>query len=309
MKIEGLPTSNHGLTLEEAIQDFLLHQRASRHSTRTIENHELALSKLKDWAQKNQLSFLSEFDASVLRRFMVAVHETRTPRGDLPKASTVHTIHKNVKAFFCHHEAEENIPKNPMKRVKPPKLDLEILPAFTEAEVRTLEAATNGKDARSVRNRALVYFLLDTGCRLQELVSLSTNDVNTETGTVMVRKGKGGKDRLTRIGFKAQKALNAYLRTRPKIGVNNLWLGQQGPLTCEGVATILEKLGRSCGVHCNPHKFRRTTALTMLRNGCDVYSIKALLGHSDLQVLQRYLAQTQADITKAHQLYSPVDNL
>lgn len=56
------------------------------------------------------------------------------------------------------------------------------------------------------------------------------------------------------------------------------------------------------------HDFRRGFALECLRNGEDVYSLQKLMGHADLQVLQRYLAQTTEDIQAAHKLGSPVDN-
>lgn len=56
------------------------------------------------------------------------------------------------------------------------------------------------------------------------------------------------------------------------------------------------------------HHFRRAFALECLRNGMAVYSLQKLMGHADLQVLRRYLAQTTEDILQAHQVGSPVDN-
>jgi hypothetical protein len=57
-----------------------------------------------------------------------------------------------------------------------------------------------------------------------------------------------------------------------------------------------------------PHDFRRAFALVMLRNGVDVFSLQKLMGHSDLQVLRRYLAQTDQDVQIAHMRGSPVDS-
>ena len=57
-----------------------------------------------------------------------------------------------------------------------------------------------------------------------------------------------------------------------------------------------------------PHDFRRAFALVMLRYGVDIFSLQKLMGHSDLQVLHRYLAQTDQDIQAAHMRGSPVDN-
>lgn len=107
----------------------------------------------------------------------------------------------------------------------------------------------------------------------------------------------------------ALKSFTKYARHRAGQAGEPLWLGRRGPMTEAGIAETLEKLGKAAGVHAHPHKFRRTCALMMLRSGADVFSVQYLLGHSDLTVLRRYLAQTQADVTKAHQLHSPVDGL
>jgi len=56
-----------------------------------------------------------------------------------------------------------------------------------------------------------------------------------------------------------------------------------------------------------PHDFRRAFALIMLRNGVDIFALQKLLGHSDLQILRRYLAQTDEDVHTAHMRGSPVD--
>jgi site-specific recombinase XerD len=56
------------------------------------------------------------------------------------------------------------------------------------------------------------------------------------------------------------------------------------------------------------HSFRRAFASNMLRAGVDVFSLQKLMGHADLQVLRRYLAQTTDDIAQAHRIGSPVDN-
>lgn len=56
------------------------------------------------------------------------------------------------------------------------------------------------------------------------------------------------------------------------------------------------------------HDFRPAFALNMLRNGVDVFVLQKLLGHSDLQVMRRYLVQNNTDTQAAHMRGSPVDN-
>ena len=89
-----------------------------------------------------------------------------------------------------------------------------------------------------------------------------------------------------------------------------LWVTNTGTrLTYWGLRQIIRRRANKAAIKIpRLHDFRRAFALQCLRNGMDVYSLQKLMGHSDLQVLQRYLAQTTEDIRKAHLLKSPVDN-
>lgn len=292
------------LTLDEAVEQFLLHQRASRHSPRTIENYEYSLGKLKAWLADQGITNLETVKSTAIRQYLADLQAHVS-------SGTVATAHRRIKAFLVFHENEGNLDENPIRTVKPPKVDRELLPAFTPEEVKKLLDATAGRDPINVRNRSIVTMLLDSGMRLQELTSLRVGDVCTKSGVIHVKKGKGGKDRITKLGAEALRAYNRYLRIRGGEVGTALWLGERGPLSREGIALTVSKIGKSCGVHAHPHKFRRTTALTMLRNGCSIYSLQRLLGHSDasLSILRRYLAQTEADITADHERFSVLDHL
>ncbi len=306
MSQDALPKDS--LMVDHAIKDYILHHRASRSSQRTIENHLLSLNRFKIWLSSQGINNVGTISAPLIREY-IHVFSTEPGRNGQPvKPATVWTHFKNIRAFLTYLTIEGEISSNPVTRVKTPRLDQEILPAYNQDDLDRLELATSGRDPLSLRNRAIVYFLLDTGCRLSEATSMRISDIDLEDGRVLVRSGKGGKDRVVWMGTRTLKALIRYLRNR-KDESPALWIGQCGPITKAGMRMILEKLGKSCGVHCHAHRFRRTTALTMLRNGCDIYSIRSLLGHSDLQVLQRYLAQTNQDIRDAHQRHGVVDNL
>lgn len=76
-----------------------------------------------------------------------------------------------------------------------------------------------------------------------------------------------------------------------------------------GLRAIRTRRARLAGVKApSLHSFRRAFAINMLRAGVDVFSLQKLMGHANLQVLRRYLAQTTEDIAQAHRMGSPVDN-
>lgn len=73
---------------------------------------------------------------------------------------------------------------------------------------------------------------------------------------------------------------------------------------------LVQKRARVAGVQAPPlHAFRRAFAIGALRAGVDLVSLQRLLGHADLSVIRRYLAQTEEDLARAHAKGSPVDNL
>ena len=91
-----------------------------------------------------------------------------------------------------------------------------------------------------------------------------------------------------------------------------LWLAHTTGhgLTYWGLAQMLRKLGTRAGVeHCQAHTFRRTSALWSLRSGMSIYHLRAMLGHRDLTVLQRYLALVEEDLSEAHRKHGAVDSM
>ena len=188
---------------------------------------------------------------------------------------------------------------------------------YTREDLNALLGACAVGTAKGLRDRALVLTLLDTGLRAAEVVSLRVGDVNMRTGVAVVM-GKGRKQRQVRVGSKARSAILRYLAARPSaIASDLLWTGynrhgmkESGRLDVHGLQTFLVRLGVRAGVYpCAPHRFRRTFALWCLRDGCDLHSLRLMMGHADLTVLQRYLALSGEDIERAHRAHSPADKM
>jgi integrase/recombinase XerD len=158
--------------------------------------------------------------------------------------------------------------------------------------------------------------LLDSGLRASELVGLRVHSVDMRSGLMTVSR-KGHKQRTVRFGAKTRQAILRYLARREEATLDSaLWIAyktdgeERGPLTLRGFQMVFRNLGERAGVTpCHPHRFRRTFALWCLRDGMHLHSLRLLMGHSSLAVLQRYLALAGEDIERAHRLHSPVDNL
>lgn len=147
----------------------------------------------------------------------------------------------------------------------------------------------------SVRDRAIVWMLLDSGMRNSELCHLKVEDITLETGAVKIRQGKGGKDRTVLIGKRAKEAPWGWMIQRPE-DAEYLYCTIQGkPINRIGLSVIVHRLGQRINIRTHPHRLRHRFALMFLKNGGAPYTLQYLLGHEDMTtIVSRASGQTPA---------------
>lgn len=150
------------------------------------------------------------------------------------------------------------------------------------------------------RDRAILELLYGTGLRRAELCRLALDDIDLSGGTVHVRRGKGGKDRIVPFGVKAAEAVRRYLREeRTGLRGTALFVTNEGePLGLGTLWKVVATASRRAGLAkaASPHRLRHSYATHLLRGGADVVSIKALLGHAGLESTQVYTHLAVADL-------------
>ncbi len=198
--------------------------------------------------------------------------------------------------------------QSPMRTVKMPELDQDILPAFApEGVKRILAVCTN------VRDSAIILCLLDLAVARAEFVALKVGDIDMSTGVVDVRIGKGRKDRISMLGSKARQGaakvpLRPYRLPAERAAVVSTSTGDG--LTIHGLQQLLKRLGNRSGVeNCHPHTFGLSFALWSLRSGINIFALQRLMGHSDLTVLRKYLALVEQDLQDAERQHGAVDHM
>ena len=288
--------------LRMTLDGFLTSREATRLSPVTVNWYRGMLQPFLAFLEKQGITAPEAIAPSHIRAFLVSLQRQGV------KDNTVHAYARAVRAFLNFLVEEGIIPESPMRKVKMPRLDRRILPAFSPDDVRRLLAACDNP-----RDTAIVLCLLDTGLRAAEFTALNVGDVDLRTGAVQVRRGKGGKGRVAFLGAKARKALLRYLLARGEAKPEEpLWLSETtgARLTAYGLRLLLRRLGKRADVeHCHPHTFRRTFALWSLRAGMNVYALQQIMGHSDLTILRRYLALVEQDLAEAHRKHGAVDNM
>jgi integrase/recombinase XerD len=150
--------------------------------------------------------------------------------------------------------------------------------------------------ATGLRDRAMMEVLYSTGIRRAELAALRRSDIDEERGTVTVRLGKGGKDRVVPIGERALMWVGRYAdEARPSLllardpGV--LFLSRRGePMALPRITRLMRRYVEQAGVDKQGacHAFRHTMATLMLERGADVRLIQEILGHAELSTTEIY---------------------
>ena len=229
--------------------------------------------------------------------------------------TTVRTYFVVLANFFGWVVREGFLSDSPTKKIKIAKSKNKVIKPYSIEEISRMLALcdkdyeTNAKFLGS-RNRAIILVLVDAGVRLEELVGMKLDDVNTSNGNIRVL-GKGNKERIVRIGKVAQKALWRYLMHRPDNTGEKIWLSEESkPLTCSGIQSTIKRFKVRAGVkgEGSVHRFRHTFAVNFLRNDKNVFNLQYLLGHSDLDMVRRYTATLgMEDALKAHERASPAD--
>jgi len=277
---------------------FLVDREAQGLSPKTLQFYRCELPPFLDWLDGHELT------ADAIRTWLLQLSERRNPGG-------VHASYRAIRAFlrWLWQEYELDAP-NPIAKVRAPKRPQELLAPVSLDVLKAMLDTCQRKTPLGDRDRAIIMTLLDTGLRASEFCALNIGDVDMATGAVIVRKGKGGKDRVAFISATTRRELARYLRYRRDARDDAPLFATEsgGRLTYSGLRQIVRRRAQAANLDRPPslHSFRRAFALLSLRNGADIYSLQKLMGHADLSVLRRYLCQTEGDLQAVHERTSPV---
>lgn len=206
----------------------------------------------------------------------------------------------NLSAFFQWMFVEELISKNPCMKVKPIKIEDKVRLPFTSVQLDKLRSGC--KDARQ---RAMVEVLVSSGVRCAEFCNLKISDVDLRSRTILVRNGKGGKDRKTFMSDLAAAHLEKYLAERkddrPELFLSNY----KKAYTQKGVDRQLKNVAKRAGVdNVHPHRFRRTFATSLYNRGMDIHEVQRLMGHSNINTTLGYIYSDDDQIRAAYHKYA-----
>jgi integrase/recombinase XerD len=287
--------------------------RGRRYSELTVRQHEADLRIFMAWAAERDVTRASEVTRPILeayQRWLSCCEATcgRNKGKRLGWGTLRHRLHV-LRSFFRRLTRENVILHNPASELEMPRRVRRLpVQAMTTAELSRLLAVPNVTDPLGVRDRAMLEVFYATGIRRAELASLELTDVGSERGTLTVRQGKGGKDRVVPLGARALAWIDRYLsETRPHLcadaRVPALFLTGYGeafsPNVLSHAVTGWMRLAGLCG-RGSCHLLRHTCATHMLEGGADVRYIQQLLGHESLDTTAIYTQVTINRLIEVH---------
>jgi site-specific recombinase XerD len=284
---------------------FLMERKTRNVTDGTIEYYRDNLKPFLAWADAQAITDINQLTPAVIREYIFFLEEAgHNPGG-------IHAFYRTLRAFLRWYADEfDRLDFNPLRKVKAPKVPQEPLIPVSLENVRELLQACKGDKFTAIRDRIILLFLLDTGARANEVLQVNRDDLNTITGDVLIRQGKGRKPRTVFLGHQSRRAMRAYLKQRDDKSAALFVTNDGERLTYNGLRAVITRRAKIAGIKPpSLHSFRRAFALNMLRNGIDLITLSRLMGHTDLQILKRYLAQNPDDLRAAHSQASPVDKL
>ena len=309
------------MKMSKSLLGWQLHMTASNYSSVTIDGYVPAMKKVIEYLDDPDAGDVTIWD---LEGFLISLRDKKVSE------STRQYYWKVIKSYFSWASKRKglNIPR-PDEELEMPTVPEPDVQPYTEREIKSLlkackltdEAETHDRESykakrpTALRDQLLILMLLDTGVRVSELCRIQYKDINLQNQSIHIKAfetGKKSKDRIVYVGKNTMSVLwkmyaenddpeNYVFYTTSHV--------RNYPLSRNAVDHLLKRLGKKAGIQdCGAHRFRHTFAIQYLRNGGDIYTLKRLIGHSSLIMVQRYLQLSETDSQTAHRKASPVDN-
>ncbi len=305
--IPGDPNDPEGLNA--LLTRHLIWLETHHFSVHTGTVRRLQLSRFIEWCEQRSITKAHDVTPEIIERYQRHLFYYRKKDGQpLCISSQSHWL-TSLRGWFTWMKDEKILKQNPTVEMRLPKEE-KRLPrhAFTEEEVEAIMAQPDLSTPTGLRLRALMETLYSTGMRRFESLNLYESDLDRDRGVVLIRNGKGKKDRYTPIGERALAWIDRYLTEgRPKLTQDPAQrllfvTNQGGPMDPSNVSAIVHRYMLKAGVNKagSCHLFRHTAVTLMLERGADIRHLQEILGHSSLATTQVYTHVSIGKLCEVH---------
>ncbi|WP_010477362.1 site-specific tyrosine recombinase/integron integrase [Thermococcus zilligii] len=276
--------------IDAIVEEFATYLDLEGKSGHTVRMYSYYVKRYLEWG--------GELKARSALRFLASL------RREGYSNRSLNLVVQALRAYFRFEGEEEEAEK-----LKPPRVPRSLPKALNRDEVRKILSVI---PPTRKRDRVIFLLLYGAGLRVSEVCNLKKKDVDFERGFIVVRGGKGAKDRVVPVPQSLLDEVKAYLSTRTDDSeylIVELRRGKRDRLSSKTVWYLLKRYGEKVGVRVTPHMLRHSFATHMLESGVDIRAIQELLGHSNLSTTQIYTKVTVEHLKKAQEKARLLENL
>lgn len=281
-------------TTRELVEYFSICKLSSGRSQNTVRQYVRVVYQLCNTVHKELNAITSEDVIYFLAKY---------PRTKVPNVSgcTMDTKRRYLSSVFSLLKKHKKIAENPMDMVEGLKYKYKVKTPLSAEEVRSVKEAVSSRNNNVLRSRntMIINLLLDTGCRVSELVNINIGDFDFSKNEVKIL-GKGNKERIVLFSSNTKEDIMKYLEMRDYCKSDPLLMDLSGTnrLKASGVQSMLKNLRKKCGVdRLHAHLFRATMASDLVQKYRVSIDVAATyLGHSGLGTIQKYVINSQEHI-------------
>ena len=306
--------------IDELLDAYASHLRALNRVPKTVAAYVTWVHRFFDYAATLGVRDVADVTAATIHAYQKYESEQINAKGRVNSIKVQNQHVGAVCGFFKFLSIESYVAHNPAQHIAlakvPERLPRDIL---TVREAKRLLKQPDTSTLLGYRDRTILEVLYSTAIRRQELLDLTLDDVDLESGLIVVREGKGSKDRVVPLGSIAARYIESYVngireelldkrRAGPRIETKAVFISSRGlPLSKTALADRIERYARAAGLEkpVTPHTFRHSCATHMIRNRANIRHVQEMLGHRNLNTTELYLHLTITDLKEAHHRFHP----
>ena len=310
---DGLDKSD-AQSMAHSYEDYLTDLEVKNFSPCTVNNRRLALIAFLRWCQERDIYRPQDITRPILESYQRWMYRHRKTNGNPLGFTTQRGRLVAIKDYFRWLCRQNVILHNPASELEMPRSEKKLPKGtLSAAEIERILSVPDITQPLGVRDRAILETLYSTGIRRIEVVRLQLGDLNVERRVLMIRQGKGKKDRVVPIGERALAWIGKYLSdVRPEMLLDPreqaLFLSGYGDsaMSADYLSRLVSQYVRSAGItHGGCHLFRHSCATLMLENGADIRFIQQMLGHANLSTTQIYTEVSIQQLQRIHAMTHP----
>lgn len=273
---------------KKLLNNFFLYLRGKRYSESTIQTYTFFVADFVNFHTETPLTELTHRDVELFieKVFLERNYSVSTQRQFISAL-------KLFIVYYPHTKINNLILERPKKDRKLPNV-------LSQEEVLSIISST-----QNLKHRAIIALIYSCGLRISELINLKLADFHLERKQLIVKNGKGRKDRYVSLADSFIPLLSNYYHSyKPEIYFVE---GQKkGKYTAESVRQFLRKSCTKAQIKktVTPHTLRHSYATHLLENGVDIRYIQSLLGHAKPETTMIYTHVKRKDLME---IQNPLD--